>query len=431
MARPRAHPPRVPAWPVASRWWSVGVLVLALLALAGCGAQERVEAPVATPALEEAPRVAEPALAVGITEPNPAFVWSATARSDLPAPFNAWRNELSVVDPDYYRLVVDWGALQPEPDRPADFDQPIAGCLRATPPCQSWDGLREQLAALASRQRDGGWEGVAVLTGTPEWAASRPSRCERRDAEPRSRMPRPGALPAYRRLVSDVLAAANQAGANLRWWSAWNEPNHPVTLSPQHDPCADLSSTPAVSAYAGLVVELQAALDAAPGKQGLVIGELAAIRGSGRYSTGLTEFFAALPRKLVCDAEVVALHAYANGRDPVDTAWRAILRHGCRDRPRVWITETGAGFPSQDLSVAQASANRVAACHELEAELRRWHRDHRVGAAFQYTFREDDLFRVGLASTSLDAAFPTLALWQAWGGYREPGDPPPPDVCAT
>lgn len=413
------------------RRWCLGILVLALLASSGCGSDTRTPPSVATPVPKASDRIEEPALAVGVTEPNPAFVWSSSAWPDLPAPFERWRDELSDIDPDYYRLVVDWSALQPAADAPADLDQPRTGCMRATPPCRAWAGLREQLAALASRQRDGGWEAVAVLTGTPEWAASRPSRCERRDAEPRSRIPRPDALRAYRELVSDVLAAADQAGADLRWWSAWNEPNHPVTLSPQHDPCADLGSTPAVNAYARLVVELQAALDAAPGEQGLVIGELAAIRGSGRYSTGISEFFAALPRRLVCDAEVVALHAYANGRDPVSTAWRAIMRHGCPKRPRVWITETGAGFPSQDLSVAQASADRVAACRELKAELRRWHRDPRVGAAFQYTFREDDLFRVGLVSTGLDAAFPTLALWQAWGGSREPGDPPPIDVCAT
>ncbi len=406
-------------------------MLLAVLAVAGCGSEEREPAPAPPPISVEESRVEEPALAVGITEPNPAFVWSASAWPELPAEFERWRDELTVVDPAYYRLVVNWGALQPVADRPADLDQPREGCLRATPPCQAWSGLREQLAALSSRQRTGGWEGVVVLTGTPEWAARRESPCERADAEPRSRMARPGALPAYRQLVSDVLAAADQAGARLRWWSPWNEPNHPVSLSPQHDPCGDLGSTPAVSAYARLAGELRAALDAAPGRQGVVLGELAAIRESGRYSTGITEFIRALPRELVCAAEVVALHAYAGGRDPVATAWNAVLRHRCDARPWVWITETGAGFPPRDLSVAQASATRLAACQELEARLRRWHRDPRVGAAFQYTFREDDLFRVGLASTALDAAFPTLGLWQAWGDTREPGDTPPAGACAT
>ena len=417
-------------WTAAGRRWSAGILLVAVLVASGCGSGERAATPVTTPEPTEAPRVSQPMLAIGITEPNPAFVWSATARPDIPAPFDGWRNELSVIDPHYYRLVVDWGALQPSADSPADLDRRRNGCLRATPPCEPWAGLREQLEALASRQRSGGWEGVVVLTGTPEWAASEPSPCERADATPRSRLPRPETLPAYRQLVADVLAAADGAGARLRWWSAWNEPNHPVGLSPQHLPCDDLNSTPAVTAYARLVRELRAALDAAPGRQGLVIGELAGIRDSSRYSTGMSDFFAAMPRELVCDAEVVSLHAYAGGRDPVSTAWTAVRRHRCETRPEVWITETGAGFPPPDLSVARASASRIAACHALDARLREWHRDSRVGAAFQYTFREDDLFRVGLASTSLDEAFPTLRLWQAWGGAREPGGPRPPDVCA-
>ena len=48
-------------------------------------------------------------------------------------------------------------------------------------------------------------------------------------------------------------------------------------------------------------------------------------------------------------------------------------------------------------------------------------------AAFQYTFREDDIFRTGLVTTALDRAFPVLREWQAWGGTArpKPTDPPP------
>ena len=48
-------------------------------------------------------------------------------------------------------------------------------------------------------------------------------------------------------------------------------------------------------------------------------------------------------------------------------------------------------------------------------------------AAFQYTFREDDVFRTGLVTTALDRAFPVLKEWQAWGGTArpKPTDPPP------
>lgn len=405
--------------------------------LSGCGSNDPESSARTTPApgaesTTEPARAQEPALAVGITEPNPAFLWSAQERPNLPAPFEVWRNQLSVMDPEYYRLVIDWGELQPDPDGSLVLDRPETGCMREVQPCQGWAGLREQLAALASRQQDGGWETMVVVTGTPEWAASPPHPCERADATPRARMARPEALPAYRRLVSDVLAAAAEEGAKLSWWSPWNEPNHPSTLSPQHDPCDDRDSTPAVAAYAQLAGELRAALDAAPGEQRLVIGELAGINHSGRYSTGQREFFTALPREVVCAAEVIALHAYAGGRDPVDTVWRAVRRHDCDGRPRVWITETGAGEGAgRDLARTETSDTRRLACEAMHARLREWYRDRRVGVAIQYTFREDDLFPVGLASTSLDAAFPTLALWQAWGGARSPDEPPPARVCSA
>ena len=61
--------------------------------------------------------------------------------------------------------------------------------------------------------------------GSPAWAAGPPAGCERRGTEARSRTPQPAALPAYERLVRAVLAEARAQGAELRWWSAWNEPN--------------------------------------------------------------------------------------------------------------------------------------------------------------------------------------------------------------
>ena len=37
-------------------------------------------------------------------------------------------------------------------------------------------------------------------------------------------------------------------------------------------------------------------------------------------------------------------------------------------------------------------------------------------AAFQYTFREDDLFPTGLVTTDLAGRRPALREWKAWGG---------------
>ena len=57
----------------------------------------------------EGPPPDGPALAVGITEQNPNFF----AVGDVAAEFSRWRDELVKIRPAYYRVVVDWSALQP------------------------------------------------------------------------------------------------------------------------------------------------------------------------------------------------------------------------------------------------------------------------------------------------------------------------------
>jgi hypothetical protein len=383
------------------------------------------------PAVTPGPALSKPGLKLGITEFNPAFVWSRAARPDIAAPAARWRDALTGLHPAYYRLVIDWAALQPDPAHGADLDKPERGCIRSTPPCVSWAGVREQLAALASRQREGGWETLVVITGTPAWAARGAGGCERDGVTASSRMPSAQALPAYRKLIADVLATAQQEGAQLKWWSAWNEPNHPYFSSPQRAACTRSSPALAPAAYAQLVSELQGALDAAPGEQDWVLGELAGLARPGVRSTSVSEFMAGLPSPLVCSAKVIAQHAYAGGVDPVDALQQAVAAHGCATQPRIWITETGAGFPPADLSAAAQSARRLAACEQMAAQLARWYADPRVDAAFQYTLREDDRFKTGLVSTDLSSAFPTLGLWQAWGARALPTDPPPTGACGA
>ena len=36
--------------------------------------------------------------------------------------------------------------------------------MREVGPCLGWGGVREQLRALASRQREGGWKTLVVIT---------------------------------------------------------------------------------------------------------------------------------------------------------------------------------------------------------------------------------------------------------------------------
>jgi len=180
----------------------VGALVLALafagtLALASDPARAparmpAVPSPSATPAATATPAVAD-GLAVGITEPNANLV-AAPGVFDVPQPWAQWRDALGAIRPAYYRLVLDWAQLQPSPDAPANLAAPQSGCMRASTPCLGWGGVADQLRALASRQAQGGWQGVVVITDTPAWAAAPAAGCERAGTTPRSRR-----LPGARR----------------------------------------------------------------------------------------------------------------------------------------------------------------------------------------------------------------------------------------
>ena len=369
-------------------------------------------------------------LALGITEPNPALVWSSTARRQVPAPFERWRRELGATRPAVYRLMVSWRQLQPQPGGPIDVDAPQSGCLRDRGPCAPWSGVREQLAALAARQREGGWEALVVLLDTPDWAATAPSACDAPGAEARGRAPRREALAGYRAVVRALLATAAAEGAVLSHWSAWNEPNHPYFLARQDAGCDGAAPQGIRSAddYVALVRALDTVLAGAPGTQ-RVMGELAAISSSDGEGTDVASFIAALPSDVVCGSPVFTQHAYAGGRDPVATVADALAAHRCPETPRIWITETGAGLPSVSLSAGARSTSRPRACRELDARLREWWEDPRVDVAIQYTLREDDRFRVGLVRTDLSAGWPTLAAWRAWSRRPDVAAPPPARAC--
>jgi hypothetical protein len=367
-------------------------------------------------------------LAIGVTEPNPNLVASPGARA-VPEPWARWRDALGAIRPAFYRLVIDWASIQPRADVPADLVTPNAGCMRALAPCLSWGGVRDQLHALASRQREGGWTGLVVLTSTPDWAAAPPAGCEREGAQSRSRPPRADALPAYEQLIMDLAAAAQQEGADLRFWSAWNEPNHPAFISPQRGACDEASPTAAAAPYADLVRTLQHALGRVPGDHRIVLGETAGLLKPTPRTTTAPEFIAALPQDVVCAATVWSQHAYIGGPDPVGPVADALAARGCAQPHTIWITETGVGPAPTDLSAAREIADEREGCRELHARLVRWWNDPRVTVAFQYTLRQDDRFPTGLVATNLEYARPTLAEWTAWGGTRAAAAPPPPAAC--
>ncbi|HEV7752994.1 MAG TPA: hypothetical protein VGO71_15720 [Baekduia sp.] len=416
------------------------LLLVAALAVAACGG----DAP-STPgsrtkdetAPQRAPAPPRPiVLATGLSEANPELLFAAASARDLAPGFAAWRDRLVALRPRYLRVPIYWSQLQPDPAQPARLDQPADGCLRGIPPCGASNGLRDQLAAIASLQRTeglrGGPEVEVVIAGVPAWAANPPSGCERSDAGPSSRPINAIGLTAYRALITQFAALAREQGARVRWWSPWNEPNHPAFISPQRATCSSGSASLAPAVYAQLVRAARDTLNEVPGDQQLVLGEMAGTTTPSPRRSTIQEMVAALPDDVVCSTRTWSQHDYAQvtpdpGKpDPVAALEQALDARACTRGAHVWVTETGVGGdpPGRDRPTGDAALR--AQCRAQDGLLRQWAQDPRVDVAFQYTFREDTAYPVGLADAALTRTYPTYELWKAWGGTRSPSAPPPP-----
>ncbi len=409
---------------------------MVLLACAGCG--RKAEPPVREPPAAPRPAVPQPArpLALGVTEFDPQLLDPAAA----PAGFGPTRDALLALRPDRVRLVVDWSKLQPSSAAPADLAAQRDGCARGLPPCAPYAGLRAQLEAVqrARAAAGGGWEVLVVLSGVPAWAATPARGCERPGTLPRSRAISAAGLAGYRRLVADVRAEGERAGVPLRWWSPWNEPNHPAFVSPQRAACSTASPSLSPAVYARIVGAARSALGGTGAK--LVLGELAGLRGPRARGTAVGEFIRALPDAVACSASAWSQHEYASpedeaaapfARDAVAEAEAALAERPCTRGLPVWVTETGVGGPRSGQRRPIDEAALGAQCAAQAARLDRWAADDRVGAVFQYTFREDPFYPVGLADAGLTRLYPTYALWKAWADARGPAAPPRPPGCTT
>lgn len=374
-----------------------------------------------------AERPRDSGLAVGLSDRNANLLWADRVNGD----FEPWRARVEALRPRWYRLMVDWAQLQPERDGPFLFDQRDSGCLRDRPPCRTFGGMRDVLRAVRSQQLEhGGWEVVVTLYGVPEWAARRPGGCERSTELPRSRPLNEAGYDGYRALVRAVAALAAEEGVALNWWSPWNEPNQPYFVSPQRRRCDVASPSLAPRVYATLVQALRGELPALPGKDRLVLGELAAASGPKPLVTGVNEFVRSLPDPIACAGDVWAQHQYAErdeerGRlesgdaaDAVAELRRTLDARPCTRGKPIWVTETGVGGAHVGAKRSREPAELRADCRALERSLRRWQRDPRVDAAFQYSLREDVAFPVGVFDTELRQAYPVYELWRSAAAGR-------------
>jgi hypothetical protein len=412
-------------------------LLAAAVALGACGGSKHHQAPPKQPAaLLSAKRppvdiAPHGGLAIGLTEINPDFFWHG---KDVGA-FARWRDRVEALKPPLFRLTVDWATLQPSPDAPVDWTKHSDGCMRGSQPCRPYDGIRDTLRAIRSEQQAGnGFATMVVFYGVPEWAAAPAGGCERADITARSRPITDQGLEAYKRMVRSLQDLASREGVAIRWWSPWNEPNGPFFISPQRKECRGNSKALAPAIYTRLARAMREVL--APGQQ-TVIGELAGLENPRKFGTSISEFFDGLPDDVVCDAGVFAQHAYAQRGDAADDpgavgALEAALdRRPCTRGKPIWVTETGVGGPHVGDARSAKDESIRADCQALNVALRRWNDDPRVDAAFQYTFRDDPIFPVGLVDPTLTKAWPAYDLFQAWSGARSPDAPAPalPQTC--
>ncbi len=410
-----------------------------LLALGGCGGASRHRARAGSSA-NAVPAPSGPAF--GISEDNADLLWPPGAQAPAAAaPFLAARRDLSALHPRYIRLLVDWAALQPSPGEAPDLSAPQSGCARDTGPCGRYPGLAGDLAAIAAAQRAAHAEGrpppepVVDILDTPGWAASPPHGCERAGTPPGARTPARSALPSYERLIGALLALARGEGVALRWWSPWNEPNDPRFLSPQREACGSGASPAAPAAYAALAIAMSEELHAQAPSAQMLLGELGGYASSSAHRLGIADFVAALPAQAICLSATWSVHSYAGRapgaatQDPVRLLERALAaRGGCAARAQIWVTESGAGAAEPGRPREGGRAEERGACTALAAQVLGWRADPRVGAIFQYEFRDDPAYPVGLASADLAALTSTYRMWSAL--QREAGRSEAPSAGA-
>lgn len=415
---------------------AVFLCALGVLAAAGCGSAWR---PPRRPhaAADPARPLSGPAL--GITEDN-ANLLRAPA---LPAPgaFAQARAELAALHPQYVRLLIDWAALQPSPAHAPQLSAEVDGCDRGVAPCGAYRGVRDELAAIASQQRidPGGFEVLIDVFGVPAWAAAQPHGCELPGSPAFARALAPAAIAGYERLVSALLALGREEGVRLRWWSPWNEPNDPRFLSPQRGECSASSAPLSAQVYAQLALAMANVLGVEGARHELVLGELQGLTVDSPRTTSISQFVAALPEEVACLSAVWSVHAYASYGESSPAAGEPLralegaldARGGCAAGAQVWVTEAGEGAPHAGQARPLGASAERAGCEAFAAQLARWSQDPRVGAVFQYTFREDPDFQVGLASPDLGHLFSSYGLLLHYARAREgDGSAYEPSACA-
>ena len=290
----------------------------------------------------------------------------------------------------------------PQPGK-ANFDEPNdrlharRAAVRAVGrPARPARGARR----AAEARRLAGARGVA---GTPDVGRrAPPSGCERDETAARSRAAARRPARRLRALRRRRARARRRGRARLRYWSPWNEPNHPYSLSPQRDAVRARAPVARRRALRRAGERDAAGARRRAGRPGDGARRARRPAESRPYTTGdprvhrrrcrrsssarrrsgrSTATSAASTRSTTSRRALVEVLLPADARDLDD-----------RDRRR-----RGGHWAAS----ARVRAKQRGTCEQLHRRLVQWYQDKRVTAAFQYTLREDDVFPVGLVTTDL------------------------------
>ncbi len=168
----------------------------------------------------------------------------------------------------------------------------------------------------------------------------------------------------------------------------------------------------------------------------MLLGELGGYDSGSPHRIGISEFVRSMPADVLCLSDTWAVHAYAARgsrsveENPVQALETALdARGGCGASAKIWVTEAGAGAPDPGRAVRDTRGEEHAACVALARQVGDWYSDPRVGAVFQYTFRDDPAFPVGLADPRLTRVLPTYGVWLALSARHSASEPlPAPDL---
>jgi hypothetical protein len=215
-----------------------------VLALAVCCAAASCLAPVSR---------GGPGLSVGFLD-DQAFRWSPNRQANLEL---AHREGATVV-----RVIVDWAKVAPRrPHRPTD---PFTRAYRL-----------DDLDELVRNAHASGLDVLLTIWGTPRWAnGGAPENVAPRNARD---------LRDFAHAVADRYSGRHPGLPFVRFYSAWNEPNSAIFLSPQFD-AAGRPVAPRV--YAALAAAVYAGVKGASPTSLVAAGETAA-RGHDRAVTAL------------------------------------------------------------------------------------------------------------------------------------------------